>query len=96
MQPLNYDIVNTGRETLAHLITTWEHNLTAAVAAGHKKAALDWGALLLGVRPATLTLISRNLEKSPSIHAVSVSVSLVVCLWVLNHNARYLPRHTLC
>lgn len=48
MAPLNYDIVNTGRETLAHLITTWEHNLTAAVAAGHKKRALDWGALLLG------------------------------------------------
>lgn len=40
-EPLNYDIVNTGREVLAQLITTFEQNLTSAVAAGDKTTAME-------------------------------------------------------
>ena len=47
-QPLNYDIVNTGREVLAQLITSFEHNLTQAVSEQDKAAAASWGKTLLG------------------------------------------------
>ena len=45
--PLNYDIVNVGREVLAQLITAFELNLTAAVAGADKARALSIAATLL-------------------------------------------------
>ena len=45
---MNYDIVNTGREALAQIITTLEHNLTAAVKALNKADAMTFGQTLLG------------------------------------------------
>ena len=43
----NYDIVNTGREVLAQLITTFEQQLTAAVANVDKGTAMKVGDKLL-------------------------------------------------
>ena len=43
----NYDLVNVGREVLAQLITAIESNMTAAVAAINKTAALAAGATLM-------------------------------------------------
>jgi alpha-N-acetylglucosaminidase len=45
--PLNYDIVNVGREVLAQLITAFELNLTAAVAQHDRAGALSTAATLL-------------------------------------------------
>ena len=44
---LNYDIVNTGREVLAQLITLFEATLTTAAANHDKKTAMDTGNVLL-------------------------------------------------
>lgn len=43
----NYDIVNTGREVLAQLITTFEQQMTTAVANSDKAAATKVGNTLL-------------------------------------------------
>jgi hypothetical protein len=43
----NYDVVNVGRELIAQLITTFEHNLTAAVTARDKPAAIAVGKELM-------------------------------------------------
>ena len=47
-ETLNYDIVNTGREVLAQLITTFEASLVASANAGDKAAAMATGTTLLG------------------------------------------------
>jgi alpha-N-acetylglucosaminidase len=46
-QTLNYDIVNTGREVRAQLITVFEASLTAAVKAVDRPSAMKVGATLL-------------------------------------------------
>ena len=46
-QPFNYDVVNTGREVLAQIITTMEQTLTGAVQSGDKTSAMQTGEALL-------------------------------------------------
>lgn len=65
----NYDIVNTGREVLAQLITTFEQQLTTAVGNGDKAAATKVGNTLL---EAYSDLDELVVTKQPTSHAFNM------------------------